>query len=186
MVQRAVISAFVFGVAFCVGVPTLWVVSEIRVERHHWLNALVGIVDGAFHLSDMEQLQVIGYVRRLLAALRIPERGEPQVLPSSVALEVSSGFYTVALNSPCEAGVVRPVRGASESDMVVSVDAWRDALLGLIVTAYPDLLPEEKLVAGTVITEILLGLGVPQRAAAFFPDTVVRAYLSSPESRSVQ
>lgn len=156
------------------------------MERHHWLNALVGIIDGAFHLSDMEQLQVIGFVRRLLAALRIPERGEPRVLPSAVALEVSSGFYTVALNSPRESGVVRPVRGTTEADMVVSVDAWRDALLGLLLTAYPDLLPEEKLVAGTVLTEILLGLGVPQRAAAFFPDAVVRAYLASPESRVVQ
>lgn len=158
--------------------------SASRIERHHWLNSLVGILDGAFHLSDMEQLQVIGYVRRLLTALRIPERGDPVVVPAAVALEAASGFYTVALNSPRESNLTRNVRGVSEDDMVVSVDAWRDALLGLITTAYPDLLPEEKLVAGAVLTDILLGLGVPQRAASFFPDAVVRAYWASPESRA--
>lgn len=153
------------------------------VERRHWLNTFVGILDGAFFLSEVEQLQVIGYVRRLLETLRIPERGVPRVVPAPVALEATSKFYTVALAGPRVSGWDRRIRPAAASDMVVSVEAWRDALLGLLTTAYPDLLPEEKLVAGTVFTELLLGLGVPQRAASFFPEEVVRAYLSSPESR---
>lgn len=154
-------------------------------ERHHWLNTIVGILDAAFYLSDAEELQVISYVRRLLEGLRIPERGVARVLPAPVALEVASSLYTIALAGPRNSGVPRRVRRASSGDMVVSVDSWRDALLGLLTAAYPDLHPEERLVAGTVLTEILLGLGVPERAAAFFPEEVVRAYLASPESRKV-
>lgn len=159
------------------------VMADRAVQRHHWLNTIVGILDSAFYLSEVEQLQVIGYVRRLLEALHIPERSVPRVVPAPVALEAASKFYTVVLAGPRVSGIERRVRPVGSGDMVVSVEAWRDALLGLIQTAYPDLLPEEKVVAGTVLTEILLGLGVPQRAAAFFPEEVVRAYLASPESR---
>lgn len=137
-------------------------------------------------MSEMEQLQVIGFVRRLLEVLQIPERGNPRVLPAPVALELAAGLYTVQLAGPRTSGVRRVVRRANKTDMVVSVDAWRDALLGLVTCAYTDLAPEERLAAAKVFTEILVGLGVPDRAAAFFPEEVVRAYLASPESRPVR
>lgn len=152
-------------------------------ERHHWLNTIVGILDGAFFLSDAEQLQVIVYIRRLLEGLRIPERAPARLLPAPVALELASGMYTVALAGPRQSGVKRSVRRVTSDDMVVSVDAWRDALLGMLNVAYPDLSGDERAAAGAVLSEILVGLGVPDRAAAFFPEEVVRAYLASPESR---
>lgn len=153
-----------------------------RVERHHWLNTIVGVLDGAFLLSEEEQFQVISIVRRLLEALRIPERGNPHSLPAAVALEAASGFYTVQLTHARSAGAVRAVRPVSSGDMVVSAESWRDALVGMITGAYPDLAPEERLVTSKVMADLLAALGVPDRAAAFFPDTVVRAFNASPES----
>ena len=153
-----------------------------NAQRHHWLNTIVGILDSAFHLSDVEQFETIALVRQLLTGLRIPERSVPSSLPAPIALEVESGFYTIQLAHTRDSGVVRPVRAVtSASEIVVSAEAWRDALVGLVVTAYPDLEPMERLLLTKVFGDLLAALGVPQRAAAFFPEAVVRAYRTSPE-----
>jgi hypothetical protein len=154
-----------------------------RVERHHWLNTVVGILDSAFYLSDVEQVQVIAVVRDLLTALRIPERGDPEELPAPLALEVHSNYYTVALSGPRDSGVTRTVRRTNDSDLVVSLEAWRDALTGLFAAAYPELAPFERLTLAKVLSDLLAALGIPERAAAFFPHEVVNAYNRLPESR---
>jgi hypothetical protein len=156
--------------------------SKSTAQRHHWLNTIVGILDAAFHLSEEEQFQVITVVRQVLEALRIPERGTAHSLPAPVALEIASAYYTVQLSHSRSSGVVRPVRQAQASDMVVSAEAWRDAIVGMITSAYPELAPEERLFTAKIISDLLLALGVPNRAAAFFPDNVVRAYHASPEA----
>lgn len=149
------------------------------VERHHWLNTFLGILDSAFNLTEVEQAHLISILRDLLAALQIPERGDPVELPATLALEVTSGFHTIALAGPRDAGVDRPVRAAGPGDLVVSVEAWRDALLGLLEVAYPDLPPAERLLASKVLGDCLVGIGVPQRAAAFLPEDVIRVHRSS-------
>jgi hypothetical protein len=58
----------------------------------------------------------------------------------------------------------------------VTLEAWRQAILSLLNIAYPDLEPVEVVWATQTVDELLLGLGVPGRAAAFFPDEVVRAH----------
>ncbi len=154
------------------------------VERHHWMNTFLGILDSAFHLTDVEQAQLIGILRDLFGALRIPERAEPSEIPAAVALEISSGFFTVALAGPRDLDRDRPVRAVTPSDMVVSVEAWRDMLAGMVLVAYPDLIPTERLLLSKILTDLLTGIGVPRRAAEFLPDDVVRAYRRLPESRT--
>jgi hypothetical protein len=156
--------------------------TKSTAQRHHWLNTIVGILDAAFHLSEEEQFQVITVVRQVLEALRIPERGAAHSLPAPVALEIASAYYTVQLSHARNSGAVRPVRQAQAGDMVVSAEAWRDAIVGMISSAYPDLAPEERLFTAKVVADLLAALGVPYRAAAFFPDAVVRAYHASPEA----
>lgn len=154
-----------------------------RVERHHWLNTIVGILDSAFYLSDVEQVQVIAVVRDLLGALRIPERGSPEELPAPLALELYSSYYTVTLSGPRDSGATRTVRRINDTDLVVSLEAWRDAISGLFIAAHPELAPFERLTLAKVLSDLLSALGIPERAAAFFPHEVVSAYHRLPESR---
>jgi hypothetical protein len=53
----------------------------------------------------------------------------------------------------------------------------------MLVTAYPDFQTEEKILAAKIFTELLVALGLPSRAAAYFPDDVVRAWNISPEAK---
>lgn len=147
--------------------------------RHHWLNTIVGILDTAFYLTDEEQFFVIEIVQRLLTKLQIPERGNPVTLPLPVLLEITSSFYTVQLEGPRDSNLRRPIREASGRDIVVDIEPWRQALVGLLITAYPDLEPLERVVATKIVTDLLMGIGVPKRAAAYYPDDVVRAYNES-------
>lgn len=144
--------------------------------RHHWLNTIVGILDGAFFLTDEEQFAVAGIIRQLLDALRIPDRGTPAVMPVPVAQEAAVGYYSLALASPRESGVVRPVRPATSIDVVVSVETWREALVGMFTTAYPDLSADERLVLSKVFHDLLAAIGAPQRAASHLPEVVMDAY----------
>jgi hypothetical protein len=154
-----------------------WADAEfVKIERHTWLNTIVGILDGAFALSEEELFFTTLIVRRLLEGLRIPERGEALVLPVAVVREANSGLFSTLLNSPRDAGLFREARGVEEGDTVVTLEAWRQAVLSLLNIAYPELEPVEVVWATQTVDELLLGLGVPGRAAAFFPDEVVRAH----------
>jgi hypothetical protein len=143
-------------------------------ERHHWLNVIVGVLDQAFHLNEAEQVFVIAAVGDVLDHLRIPDRSDPQTLPPPIAVEIACGLYAAQLAGPRSSGVVRPVRLTGAHDMVVSVETWRESLVSLLTTAHPDLSSVERLVAAKAFVEILSAIGVPDRAAAFFPDDVVR------------
>jgi hypothetical protein len=46
----------------------------------------------------------------------------------------------------------------------------------MLTSAYPDLNPVERVKAMTVFTELLVAIGVPDRAVYCYPDEVVRAY----------
>lgn len=146
------------------------------IRRHTWVNTIVGILDGAFSLNDEERFFTQDIVRRLLEALRIPDRARPEQVPAAVALEAEAGLYSVQLYEPRDAGVVRHARVARPGDTVVTVEAWRQALVNLITDAYPRLDPLEVIAATKVFDDLLVALGVPTRAAAYFPDDVVRAH----------
>ena len=145
------------------------------LERHHWLNTIVGVLDAAFHLTDEEQYAVSNIVHKLLSQLRIPERGAPRDVPVPVAQELHSGLYSLQLESrrSTHAGGVRPV---NEYDCVASIEAWRSALVGMIGSSYPDLALEERLLLTKVMTDLLAAIGVPNRAAAHFPPAVIDAH----------
>jgi hypothetical protein len=79
---------------------------------------------------------------------------------------------------PQDAGRKRRPRKVSQGDLVASVEAWRDVLLRMLLIAYPDMDAAERLTAARVFEEVLTALGIPNRAAMFLPDDVVRAHLS--------
>lgn len=145
-------------------------------QRYHWLNVLVGVLDGAFHLTDDEQYGVANVVRGLLDRLRIPERGVPTTLPLAVVQEMYSGLYSQQIDSSHTQGTYREVRPVVAEDAVVSLEAWRLAVEDLILTAYPDLDVTERLLLTKTITDLLAAIGVPNRAAAHFPPAVVDAH----------
>ena len=134
---------------------------------------MVGILDQAFYLSEEEQACVFEVVDRLFSSLQIPARGPAVDLPMPVVLETSADFYSKQMAGPHTSGIVRPARPASSDDIVVSVDAWQEAMLEMIVVAYPALAPVERLTAAKVLTDLLVAIGVPARAAAFYPAGVV-------------
>lgn len=147
---------------------------NVRVERYHWLNTIVGILDQAYHLTDEEQVHVLDIVNRLLDRLDIPDRSEPVVIPTPLAMEMSSGYYSTQLAGPRESGLVRPVRQTAHADMVVSVEAWCESLLSMLTTAYADLDSYERIGTAKILADLLDAIGVPDRAAAFFPDDLLR------------
>ena len=147
-------------------------------KRHDWLNTYVGILDAAFLLTEEEQFQVIGIFKKLFTALRVPQRGVPLELPPALAMELTSGFYTISRMKPADNGRRRRPRAVTPSDLVASVEAWRDVLLGMLLIAYPEMDAAERLTAAKVFENVLTAIGVPQRAAMFLPDDVVRAHLS--------
>ncbi len=148
------------------------------IERHTWLNAFSGMLDTAFQLSDEELFFTSQIVKRLLEALHVPERGTPSQVPAIVALEAESGLISEQINAVRSSGVPRLVRPVSVHDSAVTLEAWRQALLTMLIDAYPDLEPLEVAVATEILDELLTALGVPGRAALYFPDEVVRAHLS--------
>lgn len=150
-------------------------------SRTNWINTIVGILNSAFTLSEEEKYQVMSITKRLLQALNIPERSTPEKLPAAVALESRSGFYSVSLNQRSLLSESE-IRRVTVNDIVVSIESWRDALLGLLTTAYPDLSMEERIITAKILTEMLVALGLPERAAVFFPEEVVRAFQDSPEA----
>jgi len=153
-------------------------VNMRQPKRHDWLNTYVGLLDAAFLLTEEEQFQVIAIFKKLLTALRVPQRGVPLELPPALAMELASGFYTISRTKPADAGRRRRPRAATPTDLVASVEAWRDVLLGMLLIAYPDMDAAERLTAAKVFEDVLAAIGVPHRVAMFLPDDVVRAHLS--------
>jgi hypothetical protein len=145
-------------------------------QRHDWLNAIVGTLDVAFHLTQDEQFLVSSIVAQLLDGLNIPDRGRPHSLPAAVASEVSAGVYSQQLATPRDHAVTRAVRAAQRHDIVVSLETWREALLGMLLSAHPDITGMERILAMKILTDLLAGIGVPNRAAAAFPDELIRLY----------
>jgi hypothetical protein len=151
-------------------------VSTIDVERYHWVNTMLGMLDGAFHLTEEEQAPTLQILRGLMDALDIPNRKVPESVPAGVALEADASIYTEVLAGTRAAGVNRPIRAAVDSDPFVPLETWVQALVAMLTSAYPDLNPVERVKAMTVFTELLVAIGVPDRAVYCYPDEVVRAY----------
>lgn len=145
-------------------------------SKDDWLNAIVGILDIAFHLTDDEQFLVSSIVGQLLEGLDIPDRSTPTAVPAAVALEMEAGVYSDQLATDRTHGLVRTVRAAQQLDIVASLATWREAIMGMILTAYPDIKGIERSIAVRIVTDLLSGIGVPTRAAAAYPDEVMRLY----------
>lgn len=132
----------------------------------------LGILNEALGLTSVELFEVSKALRALFEFLRIPERtGDlPRVLPIPLVMEMSNGFYSRKLADVLEGRAVEVApMAAAEGDQVVSAEVWRASLMNLLETAYPDLLPEERLGADKVFGDIIGSLGVPHRRARFLP-----------------
>lgn len=144
------------------------------------------MLDITFSLSEEEQYLVSDVLNRLLISLRIPERGDPSALSPELALESRSSFYTNLMAGPRESGRVREVHSVSENDVYVSVETWREVFINIFLTSYPDIDPYERIVLFKCFTELLVALGVPDRAPAFYPESVLEAYREGPDAPWLQ
>lgn len=148
----------------------------MRVDRHVWINTFVGILHTSFSLTDEEQYYSITILNKMFKTLNIPERSAPKQIPAAVALEMNTGFYSRQTVNSREPNQARNPRRLQQGDLVASIESWRQALLNMIISAYPEIDSQEKLYVSKVLNDLLLGLGLPMRAALYFPEDVVRAY----------
>jgi hypothetical protein len=149
------------------------------VERHDWVNALLGLLDAAFHLTEEEQAPTIQILRKLLDDLGIPGRSEPAAVPAAVAVEAAAHVFSEAMAGHRNVGLLRPIRETTPLDEEVTLDVWVEALVSMLGAAYTDLTTMERIYALKVFTELLVAIGVPDRAAYYYPDEVIRAYLEA-------
>lgn len=145
------------------------------VERHHWVNTVVGFIDSVWNLSAEELAPTIRVVRALLERLNVPERGEPAEIPAVLALEVDGGFYNAQLNAVYDSGQARPVRQLGPRDIQYPVEVWCASLTNIFTAAYPDLDPIERVYLTKAFLELLTSLGIPTRAPVYIPEDVARA-----------
>lgn len=144
------------------------------MERHHWLNAVVGVIDAAWNLTAEEQYHVTRIVAVILDKLSIPERGAPAEIPAPIAMEVEGGFYSSQMHDAALSQVERPVRALSSGDQTVAPDVWRTTLVELFTTAYPDLTGVERVWLTKTIGDLLGGIGVATRAPVWLSEDVTR------------
>lgn len=147
------------------------------IPRHVWLNTYVGILDAAFVLTDEETYFCQVIVRHLLQTVRVPERGPSAIVPSPVLAELDSSTWSTQLTEGRDNLDLHRPRLVQHTDTVVSLEAWRDALGGMLTSAYPDFEAVERVIVTQVFDDLLTALGVPDRAARFLPGDVVRAHL---------
>lgn len=145
------------------------------VERHHWVNTVVGFIDSVWNLTPEELAPTIRIVRALLERLDIPGRGEPVDIPAPLALEVDGGFYATQLNAVYDSGVLRPVRKIGPRDIQYPIEVWCASLTRLFTGAYPDLDPIERVYLTKGFLDLLTSLGIPERAPVYIPEDVARA-----------
>lgn len=143
------------------------------MERHHWLSAVVGVIDAAWNLTAEEQHHVNRIVSVILDELAIPERGAPREIPAPIAMEVEGGFYSSQLHDAVLADD-RPVRPLHPGDQTATPDVWRTSLVELFTTAYPDLSGVERVWLTKTLGDLLGGIGVATRAPVWLSEDVVR------------
>lgn len=147
----------------------------VTVERTHWRNTIVGILDAAFLFDAGEHMACDRVVGDLLRILRIPERAPSGSVPLEVMQEAENRTYSLQMYERHHQGSA-VARATTAQDCVTSPDSWRASLMTLITSAYPDLSAEERLLAATCFQDLLAQIGVPQRAATYFPPGVLAAH----------
>lgn len=145
------------------------------MQRHHWVNTVLGFLDATWHLTDSEMVQVSRIVSNLLDVLNIPDRGAPSKLPMPLMMEAAGGFYSSQVNSVAASSSQKPVRAITSGDVTFEPDIWRAAISELFTTAYPDLDGYERLFLDRTIGDLLDALGIDTRAAQFISEDVARA-----------
>lgn len=139
---------------------------------HHWVATIVGVLDSAFNLTTSEQYEVTRIVNKLLQTLNIPDRGAPITIPMQVVQEMHAGIYSDSLAAEDRP---RNIRRVTQGDCVAPLEAWRNAFETMITSAYPDLEPTDRILLVKILNDLLAAIGVPNRAAVFFPDSVLAA-----------
>lgn len=144
------------------------------VQRHHWINTIVGLIDSVWSLTPEELYPTIRVVNGLLDQIAIPDRGAPSEVPAPLALEVDGGFYSLQLNAPYDSGVPRPVRAVTADDLQYPIEIWCSSFTHLFTAAYPDLDPIERVYLTKGFLDLLASLGIPERAPFYIPEDVAR------------
>lgn len=147
----------------------------VKIERYHWINMYLGILDGVFSLTEEEQHDIIKEIKLLLDRLNIPNRSNPIEIPATLALEVRAGFYTNLLNKNIKNNNLE----INDKDLFsVSLEAWRDPFINWLFLAYPDLDSQERIITAKSFEKVLKMLNIPKRVPYYLPDDVIKAHLS--------
>lgn len=165
-----------------------------KVERHHWVNTILGTLSTAFRLTDVEEYNILLRVGRLLDILRIPDRGPVTTMRADLATEVVSGYFSDITNpwtNPSSGEDILPeadssIRAAAKTDIRVPLASWLTALTGLFTSSYSDFTIEELADLRRELTYILEGLGLhdecdtnpekPIRVTNFLTEDVMRSF----------
>ena len=169
--------------------------TEQKVERHHWVNTILGTLSTAFSLTDKEEYNILLRVGRLLDLLRIPERGPIATMRADLATEVVSGYFTDITNPWRNPDAISDdaldetnssIRIAAKTDIHVPLRLWLTALTGLFTTSYSDFSPGELEDIRRELTYILEGLGLHDEGDAN-PEKPIRVtnYLTEDVMRSL-
>lgn len=144
------------------------------IQRHHWIHTIVGQMDATWRLTDHEIYRCINLVDSYLKQLRIPERGEPAVIPAELALELSSQHWSRMLEPHLEAMRDRPIYHITPGERTFPLEIWRADLERQLRIAYPDLSPMENLAFSKWMTELLDALEITQRRPTYLPESTTR------------
>ena len=145
---------------------------SIKVERSHWLNTLLGIIDSVWILTPTEQVQSAKVLLSILDTLNIPDRGNPSAFPIQLALEVESGYYTILLAAEDESGYPRVPKVSQEDEYNFPIEVWTASLVSILVVAYPELEPVERVYASKCFMDLLDALNISNRNPTHVPSSV--------------
>lgn len=143
-------------------------------QLHHWLNTIAGQIDAAYSLTQEELYATTKILNDLLGRLDLGSRPAPQVLPTALIAEMNSRYWAVQLHSSDRVGRrATSARLLSDGDTVISIDAWRNALVSQLTSAYPTLNPIERVIITKTFDSLLDALGVQYRAPKYIPEAAV-------------
>jgi hypothetical protein len=133
------------------------------------------VLDSAFSLSGEEQFFVAALIGKVLDQIGVPNDEPLDTIPAALSLEISCGFYTTQLTTRPD-GRGRGPRPSGIGEVTASLDDWRDALVGMVCSAYPELDGVDRLILTRGVDDLLIALGLPDRGASHLPGDVVNAH----------
>jgi hypothetical protein len=148
--------------------------ATAKPQLHHWLNTLAGQIDAAFSLTQEELYAVTKILSGMLENLDLEGRDDPAVIPTPLLAEMNSRYWAIQLHSVDRlSSHASAPRSRRDEDTVVSLDAWRNALVDQLLTAYPCISPIERVITYKTMDSLLDAIGVQFRSPKYIPESMI-------------